>query len=72
MSATYLCDAKQLSRVAQTPMTQLMTQDGHDLFRLAFLDQRVVDDDVLLPRQAVEVRVGMRASLASVDNIHLL
>lgn len=49
-----------------------MAQHGHHLLRLTLLDQSVVDDNVLLPGQAIEVRIAMRAPLAPINNIKLL
>lgn len=49
-----------------------MTQNSNDLIRLALLNQRVVDNNVLLPGQTEKVRVAVRTPLATVDNIQFL
>lgn len=46
-----------------------MSQNGSDFLGFALLDQGIIDDNVLLPWQAKEVGVAMRASLASVNDI---
>lgn len=58
--------------MAQTPVAKFMAQDRHDLLGLALLDQSVIDDDMLLPRQAEEVGVGVRAALAAVNDKHFV
>lgn len=70
--ASYLVDAKQLRGVPLLPVAQLVRQHGDDLLGLALLNQRVVDDNVLLPRQAEEVRVAVGAALAPVDDVQLV
>lgn len=49
-----------------------MRQHRNDLLRLALLNQRVVDDNVLLPREPKEVRVAVRAALAPVNHVQLM
>ena len=49
-----------------------MREHSDDLARLALLNERVVDDDVLLPRQAKEIRVAVSATLAPVDDVQLV
>ena len=50
-------------------MTQFMTQHSHNLLCLTLLDQRVVNDDMLLPWQSIEVRIAMRTPFAPVNDI---
>ena len=40
--------------------TSKLTQNGFDLLRRALLDESVVDDDVLRPRETVEVAENER------------
>lgn len=53
-------------------MTQFMAQDSNNLFRFTRLEQRVINDNVLLPRQAIEVRIAVSASLAAIDDVELV
>ena len=54
------------------PVAQLVRKNRNDLLRLALLNQRVVNDNVLLPRQTKEVRVAVRAALAPVNHVQLM
>lgn len=58
--------------MTKAPVAELVCENGHDLLGLTLLDEGVVDDDVLLPRQTEEVGVAVGASLASIDNVELL
>lgn len=69
---TYLSNTEKLCGVAKTPMTQFMAQDCNNLLRLTLLDQSVVDDDVLFPRETIEVGVAVCAPLAAVNDMQLL
>lgn len=69
---TYLSNPEQLRSVAEAPVTKFVAQDRNNLLRLTLLNQRVVDDDVLLPRQPVEVRIAVRAPLAAIDDVKLM
>ena len=60
------------SKLTVVPVSQLVRQNSFDLRRRALLDQSVVDHDMLGPRQAVKVRIGMSASLAPVDHVEML
>ena len=71
-SWTYLSNEKQLSSVAKTPVTKLMSQDGNNLLRLALLNQSIVDNNVLFPRKTIEVGIAVSAALATVDDIQLV
>jgi hypothetical protein len=48
-----------------------MAQDGDDLLWLALLKQGVVDDNVLLPRQTIEVSIAVGATLAAINDVQL-
>lgn len=67
----YLRDTKESSSVSQAPVSEFMGQNGSDLLSLALLDQRIVNNNVLLPRQTEEVGIAVRTALASIDNIQL-
>ena len=69
--ATYLRNAHEAGQVAKLPMTKFVTKHSNNLLGLALLKKSVVDDNVLLPRQAVEVGVGVCAALAAIDNVEL-
>lgn len=69
---TYLSNSKELSSVAEAPVTKFMTQDGNDFLSLALLNQGIIDDNVLFPRQAVEVRVAVSTPLAAINDIQLM
>lgn len=58
--------------MAKTPVTKLMGQDSNHFFRLALLNQGIIDNNVLLPRQAVEVGIAVSTALAAIDNIQLV
>ena len=68
---SYLSNAEKLGGVVQAPVTKLVAQHGNNLFRLALLEQSVVDDNVLLPRQTVKVRVAVGTALAAIDNMQI-
>ena len=53
------------------PVAQLMRQHGYHLLLLALLDQRVEQDNLLLPRQTREVGIAVRAPFAPVDDLQL-
>lgn len=67
-----LGDAKEAGGVAELPVAELVGEDGHDFLGLAVLEEGVVDDNVLLPGQAVEEGVGVGAALAAVNDVELL
>lgn len=58
--------------MSQAPVTEFVCENRNDLLCLAFLNQRVVDNDMLLPRQAEEVGVAVCTSLTSINNIELM
>ena len=66
---TYLRNAKQARRVAEAPVAELVRQDSDDLLGLALLDQGIINDDMLLPGQAEEVGIAVRAALAAVNDV---
>ena len=49
-----------------------MSKDGDDLIGFRLLNQSIVDDDVLLPRQAIKVGIGVSAALRPVNDKKLL
>lgn len=52
-------------------MTEFMAQDSNDLLRLTLLNQRVVDNNVLLPRESIKVGIAMSTALATINHIQL-
>ena len=68
----YLGNAKQSCCMSQTPVTELMSKNGNNFLRLAFLNQGVVDYDVLLPWHTKEVCVTVGASLAAINDIQFM
>lgn len=69
---TYLSNAKQLGGVAQAPVAELVAQHSNNLLRFSLLDQGIIDDNVLLPWQAVEVGIAVGTALAAVNDVQLL
>lgn len=70
--SSYLRNGEEASSVSKLPVSKLMGQHSNDLLGLALLHQGVVDDNVLLPRQTVEIGVGVGASLATIDDVKLV
>lgn len=66
--SAYLSNGKELGRVSQLPVAKFVGQDGNHLLGRALLDEGVVDDNVLLPRHAKEVRIAVGAARAAVDD----
>lgn len=58
--------------MTKLPVTELVCEDSDDLFRLALLNQSVVDDNVLLPGETKEIGVRVGAALAAIDNVELV
>lgn len=58
--------------MTQFPVAELVSQNSEDLFRLGLFQERIVDDNVLLPREAVEEGVGVSAALATINDIQLV
>ena len=58
--------------MAHFPVAEFVREDGFDFFDFGFLDESVVDDNFLLPGQAGEVGVAVRAALAAVDDVELV
>ena len=58
--------------MSKSPMTKFMCKYGHNFLGLGFLNECVIDNDVLLPRHPEEISIAMRASFASVNNIKLM
>ena len=57
--------------MAQTPVTELVAQDGDHLLWLALLHQGIIDDNVLLPGQTIEVSIAVGTALAAIDDVQL-
>lgn len=57
--------------VSHLPVPQLVREDSLNLRNRRLLDQRVVNDDLLLPGQAGEVGVAVRAPLTPIDDLQL-
>lgn len=72
LSQPYLRNTEELRGVAQTPVAQLVAQHSDNLLWLALLDQSIVEDDVLLPRQTIEVGIAVSTALAAVNDMQLL
>lgn len=66
-----LGDTEELGGVAETPVSKFMTQHSDNLLRFTLLKQSIIDDDMLLPRETVEIGVGVGTALAAVDNMQL-
>lgn len=57
--------------MAQTPVTELVAQNGDHLLRLALLQQGIINYDVLLPGQTIEVSIAVGTALAAIDDVQL-
>lgn len=57
--------------MAQTPVTELVAQDGDHLLWLALLQQGIINDNVLLPGQTIEVSITVGTALAAIDDVQL-
>lgn len=53
-------------------MAKLVREHSNDLLGFALLNQGIVDDNVLLPRQAKEVGVAVSRALATINHIELV
>ena len=53
-------------------MAQLVSENSPDLIGLVALNQSIVENDVLLPGEAKEIRVGVSAALATVNDEELV
>lgn len=69
---SYLRDAEKAGGVAKLPVTEFVSKDSDDLFRLTLLNKSIVDDNVLLPGETKEIGVGVGASLASINDVELV
>ena len=58
--------------MVEAPVTKFVAKNRNNLFRFALFDQGIVDNNVLVPRQSVEISVAMSAPLASVDDMEFL
>lgn len=54
--------------MAKLPVTELVCKNSDNLLRFALLDQGIVDDNVLLPRQSKEVGIAVRTALAAIND----
>lgn len=57
--------------MAETPVAKLVAQHSNNLLRLGLLNQGIVDNNVLLPWQAVEVGIAVGTTLAAVNDMQL-
>lgn len=57
--------------MAQTPVTELVAQDGDHLLWLALLQEGIINDNVLLPGQTIEVSIAVGTALAAIDDVQL-
>jgi len=64
-----LREEEQLGRVSHFPVTQLVSKNSLDLFGVRLLNQGIVDDNLLLPRQTGEVGVTVSTTLAAIDDL---
>lgn len=58
--------------MTKLPVAKLVGKNRDNLLSLALLNEGVINDDVLLPRQTKEIGVAVGAALASVDDIQLV
>ena len=58
--------------MTELPVTQLVGKNSNNLIGLALLNQSIVDDNVLLPRETKEIGVRVGASLASINDVELV
>lgn len=58
--------------MTKLPVTKLVRKNSNNLLRLALLNKSIVDDNVLLPGETKEIRVGVGAALAAVDDVELV
>jgi hypothetical protein len=72
LAISYLGDAKEASGVAELPVAEFVGKNGDDLVGFRLFNQGVINDNVLLPWQTVKVGVGVRASLASINDKQFL
>lgn len=69
---SYLGDSKKACGVTQFPVAELVSQDGKNFLRFRLFQEGIVDDNVLLPWEAVKECVGVSAALATIDDIQLV
>ena len=55
--------------MSKSPMPKFMCKYRYNFLGLGFLNERVVDDNVLLPRHPEEISITVRTSFAPVNNI---
>lgn len=67
-----MSDTEKLGGVTKTPMAQLMAQNSDNFLGLALFNQSIIDNYVLLPGEAIEICIAVRAPLASINNVQFL
>ena len=50
-------------------MSKFMSKNSDNFLSLALLNQGIINNNVLLPWQPKEIRITMRRSLATINNI---
>ncbi len=68
---SYLLQCKEPCGVAQFPVAELVSDNGRYLCRAHLLNQRVKDDNVLLPGKSKEECIRVRAARAPVRDMDL-
>lgn len=58
--------------MAQAPVTKLVAQNCNDLLRFTLLDKGVIYNNVLFPREAVEVGIAVSTPFATINDVQLL
>lgn len=58
--------------MAELPVAELMSQNSEDLLWFGLFQESIVDDNVLLPWEAVKECVGVSAALATIDDVQLV
>jgi hypothetical protein len=58
--------------MAKAPVTEFVGEHGHHLLSLTLLNQSVIDDNMLLPRETKEIGVAVGAALASINHVQLM
>lgn len=53
-------------------MSKLVRQDGNDFIRVRLLDKSIVNDNVLLPRQTIEIGVRVGTALRPINDEEVL
>lgn len=56
----------------KTPVAKFVCEHGYNFLRLALLNQGVVDDNMLFPWHAKEVRITVSTSLTTINDIQFM